>query len=287
MKVIKHFLEFFFISILFFIFKIIGYKNASNLGEKIGKIFGPLFRSSLKVKKNLENSNIGNSNEEREKIVKDMWGNYGRIFADYMYIKNFRNENLFKNIEVVGENILEEIKNEKEPVIFISGHFNNFELMALYLEKSGIDLAAIYRPLNNKFLNPLMEKIRVQYICKKQIKKGISGTKEILKHFRNGTSIALMIDQRVSEGIKSKFFNNVALTTTIPAQFVKKFECKIVPVYIERKNKHQFILEILRPISFSKDENIESITMNLNKVLEELIRRKPDQWIWTHSRWKQ
>ena len=287
MKVIKHFLEFFFISILFFIFKIIGYKNASNLGEKIGKSFGPLFRSSLKVKKNLENSNIGNSNEEREKIVKDMWGNYGRIFADYMYIKNFRNENLFKNIEVVGENILEEIKNEKEPVIFISGHFNNFELMALYLEKSGIDLAAIYRPLNNKFLNPLMEKIRIQYICKKQIKKGISGTKEILKHFRNGTSIALMIDQRVSEGIKSKFFNNVALTTTIPAQFVKKFECKIVPVYIERKNKHQFILEILRPISFSKDENIESITMNLNKVLEELIRRKPDQWIWTHSRWKQ
>ena len=287
MKVIKYFLEFFFISIFFFIFKIIGYKNASNLGEKIGKIFGPLFRSSLKVKKNLENSNIGNSNEEREKIVKDMWGNYGRIFADYMYIKNFRNENLFKNIEVVGENILEEIKNEKEPVIFISGHFNNFELMALYLEKSGIDLAAIYRPLNNKFLNPLMEKIRFQYICKKQIKKGISGTKEILKHFRNGTSIALMIDQRVSEGIKSKFFNNVALTTTIPAQFVKKFECKIVPVYIERKNKHQFILEILRPISFSKDEDIESITMNLNKVLEELIRRKPDQWIWTHSRWKQ
>ena len=287
MKVIKYFLEFFFISIFFFIFKIIGYKNASNLGEKIGKIFGPLFRSSLKVKKNLENSNIGNSNEERERIVKNMWGNYGRIFADYMYIKNFRNENLFKNIEVVGENILEEIKNEKEPVIFISGHFNNFELMALYLEKSGIDLAAIYRPLNNKFLNPLMEKIRIQYICKKQIKKGISGTKEILKHFRNGTSIALMIDQRVSEGIKSKFFNNVALTTTIPAQFVKKFKCKIVPIYIERKNKHQFILEILRPISFSKDEDIESITMNLNKVLEELIRRKPDQWIWTHSRWKQ
>ena len=87
MKVIKYFLEFFFISIFFFIFKIIGYKNASNLGEKIGKIFGPLFRSSLKVKKNLENSKIGNSNEERERIVKNMWGNYGRIFADYMYIK--------------------------------------------------------------------------------------------------------------------------------------------------------------------------------------------------------
>ncbi len=98
-------------------------------------------------------------------------------------------------------------KKEKEPVIFVSGHFNNFELMAMYLEKSGINLAAIYRPLNNKFLNPLMEKIRKNYICKKQIKKGIAGTKETLKYFKEGTSIALMIDQRVSEGIKSKFFN--------------------------------------------------------------------------------
>ena len=286
MKVIKHFLEFFFISILFFIFKIIGYKNASNLGEKIGKSFGPLFRSSLKVKKNLENSNIGNSNEERERIVKNMWGNYGRIFADYMYIKNFRNENIFKNIEVVGENILEEIKNEKEPVIFISGHFNNFELMALYLEKSGIDLAAIYRPLNNKFLNPLMEKIRFQYICKKQIKKGISGTKEILKHFRNGTSIALMIDQRVSEGIRCDFFNKKALTTTIPAQFVKKFNCKIVPLYIQRIDGHKFKLDILDPLIFSKEEKIEVITHKLNEILENMIRKNPEQWIWTHNRWK-
>ena len=286
MKVIKYFLEFFFISIFFFIFKIIGYKNASNLGEKIGKIFGPLFRSSLKIKKNLENSNIGNSNEERERIVKNMWGNYGRIFADYMYIKNFRNENLFKNIEVVGENILEEIKNEKEPVIFISGHFNNFELMALYLEKSGIDLAAIYRPLNNKFLNPLMEKIRIKYICKKQIKKGISGTKEILKHFRNGTSIALMIDQRVSEGIKSKFFNNLALTTTIPAQFVKKYKTKVVPVYIERQKNDEFIIKFQEPIIFDDNQNVEKITSALNKIIEQMILINPEQWIWTHNRWK-
>ena len=122
--------------------------------------------------------------------------------------------------------------------------------MAMHIEKSGVDLAAIYRPLNNKFLNPLMEKIRIKYICKKQIKKGISGTKEILKHFKEGTSIALMIDQRVSEGISCNFFNNKALTTTIPAQFVKKFNCRVVPIYIERKNKYQFRLEIHKPLEF-------------------------------------
>jgi len=286
MRIIKYFFEFIFIITFFIIFKIIGYKNATNLGEIIGKKFGPFIRSNYKIQKNLENSNIGNSEKDRKIIINNMWGNYGRIFAEYMYIKKYRQNSLSNNIEVVGQNILEEIKDKNKPVIFISGHFNNFELMAMHIEKSGIDLAAIYRPLNNKFLNPLMERIRKNYICKKQIKKGISGTKEILKYFKKGTSIALMVDQRVSEGISSNFFKKKALTTTIPAQFVKKFNCKIVPIYIERKKRYQFRLEIFKPIEFSKNENIEIITSNLNKVLEEMIKRNPDQWIWTHNRWK-
>ena len=102
--------------------------------------------------------------------------------------------------------------------------------MAMQIEKCGIDLAAIYRPLNNNFLNPIMEKIRKKYICQNQIKKGLSGTKTLLSCFKRGTSIALMIDQRVSEGINSPLFNLNALTTTIPAQFVKKFNSKVVPV---------------------------------------------------------
>ena len=140
--------------------------------------------------------------------------------------------------------------------------------------------------LNNKFLNPLMEKIRKKYICKNQIKKGIAGTKEILKYFKEGTSIALMIDQRVSEGIRCDFFKKQALTTTIPAQFVKKFNCKIVPLYIQRIHGHKFKLDILDALIFSKDEKIEVITHKLNEVLEEMIRRNPEQWIWTHNRWK-
>ena len=286
MKIIKYFFEFLFVSVFFIIFKIIGYKNASNLGNFIGRIFGPYFRSKIKIKNNLKDSNIGNSDDDRKIIIKKMWSNYGRIFAEYMYIKSFRNNNLQKYIKITGQNILEEIKRNNEPVIFFSGHFNNFELMAMHLEKSEIDLAAIYRPLNNKFLNPFMEKIRKNYICKKQIKKGISGTKEILKYFKGGTSIALMIDQRVSEGIKSRFFGRQALTTTIPAQFVIKFNCKVVPIYIERLEKFKFSLEILKPLEFSKNEKIETITVKLNEILEEMIKRNPEQWIWTHNRWK-
>ena len=158
--------------------------------------------------------------------------------------------------------------------------------MAMQIEKSGINLAAIYRPLNNIFLNKIMERLRIKYICKKQIKKGRSGTREMIGLFKDGTSIALMIDQRVSEGIRSNFFGQPALTTTIPAQLVKKFGCKIVPVYIERYNKINFKLTINKPISYSNNESIEDITVDLNHIMEKMIIKNPDQWIWSHNRWK-
>ena len=216
-----------------------------------------------------------------------MWGNYGKILAEYIFIKDFRNsESIEKNIVIENQEVLSLVKKETKPVVFISGHFNNFELMAMHIEKSGINLAAIYRPLNNKFLNPFMEHLRKKYICKKQIKKGISGTKELLKNFKDGSSVALMIDQRVSEGINSEFFNQKALTTTIPAQFVKKYNALIIPIYIERNKENKFKIQIYRPLEFDKNETVDSITLSLNKVLEKMILKNPDQWIWTHSRWK-
>ena len=151
MKTIKYFFEFIFVITSFFIFRIVGYKNASNLGEFIGKKIGPIFRSKTRIQKNLENSNIGNSAKEREIIAKNMWGNYGRILSEYIFIKHFRKNNLSKFLEVEGSEILNEIKANNEQVVFISGHFNNFELMAMEIEKAGINLCAIYRPLNNPF----------------------------------------------------------------------------------------------------------------------------------------
>ena len=158
--------------------------------------------------------------------------------------------------------------------------------MAMHIEKSGINLSVIYRPLNNFFLNPLMENIRRKFICKNQIKKGSSGTRLLLKNFKNGSSIALMVDQRVSEGIRSKFFSKDALTTTIPAQFVKKFKTKIVPIYIERLENKKFKLKVHDIIEFENDHDVETITFKLNKILESMILKNPSQWIWTHDRWK-
>ena len=286
MSKIKYFFQFIVVILLFGIFKLLRRKYASILSGNIMKIIGPFFRSKKICHLNLSTAFPELENQEKEDILKEMWFNYGRILAEYVFISDFRNSKLSNNIIIDNQNELEKIKNLSEPVIFISGHFNNFELMAMHLEKSDINLVALYRPLNNPFLNPLMEKIRKKYICKKQVKKGISGTKELLRYFKNGSSVALMIDQRVSEGIKCNFFNKQALTTTIPAQFVKKYNAKIVPVYIERTKNNDFKIQIYEILGFSKNETLEKITLDLNKVLEGMIRKNPSQWIWTHNRWK-
>ena len=286
MKIIKYFFEYLFISLLLFFFKIIGYENASSLGEKIGKFLGPYFRSKNKIMNNLKQSNIGNSDSEREQIIRNMWGNYGRILSEYPYLKKFKKNNLNNYIKIEGLEHLKEIKENKKKVVFVSGHFNNFELMAMQIENSGINVAAIYRPLNNFFLNKTMEKIRIKDICKKQIKKGKAGTRELIKLFNEGYSVALMIDQRVSEGMPVKFFNQTALTTTIPAQLVKKYHCEVVPIYIERFNKNYFKMNVEKPLIFKKNTSLEDITLKLNEKLELMVLKNPDQWIWSHDRWK-
>ena len=286
MKYLKYLIQFIIVVILFIVFKILGPAKSSYLGGKLFEIIGPFFRSKKLIYSNIKKAIPNINSEDLKKIVKSMWNNYGRIFAEYVFIKDFRNGKLRKNIKIEGEENLQKIIKENKQVVFISAHFSNFELMAMYLDKSNINLSALYRPLNNVFLNKIMEDIRKKYICKNQIKKGISGLREMINLNKNNFSTALMVDQRVSEGIKSNFFNQKALTTTIPAQLVKKFNLPIIPIYIERIEGINFKITINKPIFFSKEETTQYITDELNKIIETMILKNPEQWIWSHNRWK-
>ena len=286
MKYIKYFLQYCFVVIFFSIFKILGPALSSNLGGKLFEVIGPIFRSKNTIKKNLKIAMTNIGSEEITKISKLMWNNYGRVFAEYMFIKDFRFNKLGSNIQVEGQDILENLKKTNQSAIFISGHFANFELMAMHIEKSGLGLCAIYRPLNNIFINKIMERIRKKYICKNQIRKGIGGVKNLINFTKKNYSTALMIDQRVSDGTLSNFFNKKAYTTTMPAQLVKKFNMPIIPVYIERLNGLKFKIKICKPLNFEENSSIQYITDELNLILQEMVKVNPYQWIWSHNRWK-
>ena len=291
MKIFKYFFEFISIISLFCIFKIIGLRNASNAGSILGKFIGPLFRSKKIIKENIK-TGLGEIDEQKEsEIINEMWSNIGRTFAEYVFLKDFRfNKTNFEHIKINGTSYLDEIKKNNETVIFYSAHFANFELMAMELDKYRIKCAAIYRPLNNFFLNPLMEYLRMKYICPNQIQKGRMGMREIIDKVKNGYSIALMVDQRVSEGPRTLFFNKPAHTTTIPAQLALKYNCKLVPISLERKEGPNFEMTIHEPYKIEKtgndEEDTKNITLKINRIIEKMILENPKQWIWSHNRWK-
>ena len=291
MKIIRYFLEFFIVIIFFIIFKIIGIKLSSDLGEIIGKYFGPLFRKKTIAKKNILIAFPDLNEKSINEMIERMWKNIGRIFGEYIHINKFSIIDQ-KKIKIVfaNKNNFEFLKKNSKPIVFFSGHFANFELMAKCLQELGFNIGAIYRPLNNIFLNPIMEFIRKNYICSFQIEKGSNGTKKLIKHISTNNPLALMIDQRLSSSIRVPFFNHPATTTTTPAQLAIKYDALLIPVFLKRLEKTNFEFFIEEPLIINRtsdyDKDIFNITQIMNKKIEEFIKRDPAHWLWSHDRWK-
>ena len=283
-KFFKYFFQAIIVYLFFIIGKLIGLKLSRIIFSTIFELVAPAFKSKKIIDKNLSIFASEVPNIDKNRIISEMWKNYGMTFIEYMFLNTFRKNS--SHIEIKGDENLNVAISKKKPLIFVSGHFANFELMSMEITKRNIKLATIYRPLNNIFLNPFMEILRKKFICKNQIKKGLNGVRDAIEYIKNDFSIALMIDQRVSEGEKINFYKKPALTTTLPAQLALKYKLSIVPVFIQRKSNNKFVLEFQNEIKSEDFNNKLELTQKLNEVLEKMVVRNPTQWIWTHNRWK-
>ena len=283
-KFFKYFFQAIIVYLFFIIGKLIGLKLSRIIFSTIFKLVAPAFKSKKIIDKNLSIFASEVPNIDKNQIISEMWKNYGMTFIEYMFLNTFRKNS--SHIEIKGDENLNVAISKKKPLIFVSGHFANFELMSMEITKRNIKLATIYRPLNNIFLNPFMEILRKKFICRNQIKKGLNGVRDAIEYIKNDFSIALMIDQRVSEGEKINLFKKPALTTTLPAQLALKYKLSIVPVFIQRKSNSKFVLEFQNEIKSEDFHDKLELTKKLNEVLEKMVVRNQTQWIWTHNRWK-
>ena len=288
MKIFKYLIEALLIYTFFIIIKVLRINFSRKLFSYIFNKIGPLIKSKEVIEENLERILGSLDHDNKHKIISKMWSNYSSTFVEYLFLNNFKKNS--QHITIKGEKILNKIIQANKPVIFISGHFANFELMSMELTKRKIKLATIYRPLNNFFLNPFMEYVRRKYICRNQIKKGIAGIRDAVEYIKDNHCVALMVDQRVSEGKKLSFFNKNALTTTLPAQLALRYKCDIVPIYIFRKPNDYFEMEVFEPINVLSKSETEidklEISLKINKLIEQMVLKDPSQWILTHNRWK-
>ena len=283
-KIIKYFFQAIFILIFLLLGRIFGLKVSRKVFAFVFSKLGPFFKSKKTIEKNLEFFSKKNKVTDKRKIIQEMWENYGKTFIEYIFLPYFRKKNSFVKID--GIDNLNRVIESKKPVIFVSGHFANFELMSMEITKKKLKLATIYRPLNNFFLNPLMEYLRKKYVCNNQIQKGLNGVRKAIDLIKKDYSIALMIDQRVSEGERINFFDEPALTTTLPAQISLKFKINIMPVFIKREKNNNFTIKFYKVLKSEDFKDKLKLTKKLNSILEDMIIQNPSQWIWTHNRWK-
>ncbi len=287
MKSLKYFIEYIFVRIFYTIFRILGLKISSFITGKIFKIYGIFSKRTPKAIYNIGEAIKEKDVKERKTIILKMWENFGRVIGEYPNLDKIRvidNE----NIKIINlKNLLDPLKNSKN-CLFFSAHLGNWELTSHALTENGFNINFIYRAPNNKYIDGLLRKIRFSYGVR-LIKKGPKGARECIKVLsKDGGNIGMLIDQKMNDGISTKFFNKNVMTASAIAKFALKFRCPIIPAFCIREGGTNFRIEYLKPISYEKIKSLsseEKIMNYLNKIVEVWIKKYPDQWIWLHNRW--
>ncbi len=255
-------------------------KSIGFVAEKIGPLLGISKRADKNLKKAFQNLNF----EERKRVIEKMWNNLGRTSAEFFNIKTLIKDE--DRIKIKGKNVIEKYKNQG--VIYVSGHLANWEIIPIAIMRKDKKVAAVFRESNNFLFNNWMIKQR-KLITKNQFSKGISGTKEILNFLKNKGSVAMLVDQKLSNGVKAKFFKMNAMTASVPATLALKYRYPIVPLNVRRIKNVTFEIEFFPSIEINESGNLEEDILNftnkINQFLEEKIIEKPEEWFWLHNRW--
>lgn len=286
LKPIRYYFEY--VLFMFFIcfFRLLPYKISSYLGGKILENIGGLFKASQTIKKNLNLALPDLSVVEQNRIAKGVWNNLGRVFAEFPHLVTWDKKKFDKLVRVEGEEKLADFLGTDKPLIFCSAHYSNWEVFAKYFVFKNMKVNILYRDANNKLVNDKVMKMRVGKSNIKMCKKGVLGAGKAVRSLLKGEVLTSFIDQKLSEGIDVPFFGRNAKTVPLIASLSLKHDIPIIPVHIERDGSN-FTLIIEDPIDVKekKFKNEYQIMLFLNKIMENWIKNKPEEWFWVHNRW--
>ena len=273
---------------IYFFFKLLSNKTASNLGGKIFKILGPLSKTNLILINNLKN--IYTKDEKKiSHIVNKSWENLGRTLAEFSHLEEITKKNN-KYITVKGANHLNSIAKKKEKVIFIAIHQSNWEVLAPTLGSYGIKLNSVYRHVNNNLIDKFILNIRKKvYKPSNSIlsPKGKKSAQDMMSSIKKCFSIALLIDQKDSSGLSVLLLGKLAKTQTGFLKLSNKFNLKIYPIENKRISDIKFEMTVHNPVILTKNKEFDEKTAmhQIHKIIEKWIQNQPENWLWQHKRW--
>ncbi len=270
--------------------RMLGLDRSSALGGWLGRNLGPKLGITRRARGNIKRAMPELSTEEVERIVIGMWDNLGRTAFEYAYLDKFGQPEERHRLEVVGVETLLAYAAAGRGGILISGHFANWELMPLAMRLEGLDGGGVYRAANNPYVNDWMVTMRRELIVPEQIAKGPKGARLLIQAIRDKRFVAMLIDQRLTEGIEAKLFGLPAMTTPTPAVLALRYKAALVPASIVRTKGAHFRVTVHEPVVIDNDAEptgeILRVTQLLNDFLEARIREHPEGWFWLHNRWK-
>ena len=284
---LRYYVEAFFAVTGYSVLRLLPLDVVSDFGSYIARRYGPRTRVHRVAEFNLRSALPNLSAKDYEHILDRMWDNLGRVVTEYPHLSGHE---IRRRINIVkGEDRLAPLLREKKPVLLISGHLGNWELMPVVADHLGHPLHLLYRQANNPVVDRLVARIRKPYSLGLYA-KGSAGARAVITAMRKAEPLAMLVDQKTNDGIEAMFFNHPAMSTSIVAQLALKYQATIVPCRCIRRGGARFDIIIEPPLAYvltgNEHQDKLTITQRMNDVMERWIRDDPGQWFWVHKRWK-
>ena len=274
--------------LVFIVFHLMPLSWASAIGGFVGRTIGPRLGISRRADQNIRRAMPELDDPAVHALVCAMWDNLGRTVCEYPLMGRFTFQGPRSNGEIVGAHIIDRLRDDGKPAILFGGHLANWEIAASAFAERGVVLDRVYRIANNPLVEHLYRLGRGG-IKGDQIPKGRGGAKALIKAIRDGHHIAMLLDQKMNDGISVPFFGIEAMTASAGAELAIKNDCPLVPVRTERIKGTQFKITVMEPLTIAKTGNVQDdariVMIEVNRLLENWIRERPGQWLWLHNRW--
>ena len=261
-------------------------RAASYLG-RFARIVGPWSPASNRARRNLEIAFPGIPREERERIVAAMWDNLGRVVCEYGHLDTLVRES-DRQIEIVGAEHLDRLRDDGKPAILFSAHIASFEMITLAARMRNLKVSVVYRNANNLRLDEYIRR-RQAVTGAELIRKSARGARRLVEVMRGGGHVVLIVDQKLNDGISVPFFGRPAMTSPALAQLALRYDCPVVPVHVERVKDSTYRVIVEPPLEVERSgdapADILALMTAVNRKVEEWIRARPEFWLRLHRRW--
>jgi len=262
--------------------------SVSNFGGSLFSILGPLTSANRVAERNLRIAFPEARDAEINSLLRAQWIELGRSLAEFLVLDRIVADS--SRVQVEGEAALKAIAEGAGPVVFISGHFSCFEVMAAAIVRAGVKCQVTYRAMNNPYVDESVRKNRFRYGVRLFAPKGLEGARELMRALQRGESVALMNDQKFNGGIAAPLFGHLAHTAPGPSTFALRFGVPIQPMSVERVGPGaRFKVVVHEPMRLAdtgdREADIAAGVRRINAFIEDRVRARPTEWFWVHRRW--